>query len=76
VIVLTVGMLVLCLVVVLAFGVRSSEGDHGQRRVERARINREVSRAEHRLYNMASNAFASMMDAGRGRSSGGCEGHR
>ncbi|HVB01971.1 MAG TPA: hypothetical protein VNE42_12025 [Acidimicrobiales bacterium] len=73
---LIVGMLVLCLVVVVVFGVWSTTDDQRQRRVEQAQINREVSRAEHRLYNMASNAFASMLDAARGRSSGGCEGHR
>jgi hypothetical protein len=73
---LMIGMLVLCLVVVLAFGVWSAADSHGQLRIERARINRAVSRAEHRLHNMASDAFASMMDTARGRSSRGCEGHR
>jgi hypothetical protein len=47
-----------------------------RRRVERARINRVVFQAQHRLHNLASNAFTSMLDATRGKSSGGCEGHR
>lgn len=46
-----------------------------QRRVERARVDRQVRRAERKLHNIASDTFMSMTRAAR-ESSGRSDGHR
>ena len=56
-------------VVLLAIGtavrVRLRTTRRNQQRLERARIDREVHRAERRLHQMSSDAFSSMMDTAR-----------
>ncbi len=62
---LAFGLLLLLLVITLAIGLWVAASERWQARAERAHLDREVRRAEHRLHHLASNAFGSMLEAAR-----------
>jgi hypothetical protein len=64
-----VGLLVLVLVVTSAIAVWVAIGHRCQTRTERSRIDLEVRRAERQLHDLASQAFAAMIDNFRDDSS-------
>jgi hypothetical protein len=63
------GLLVLVLVVTLAIAFWVAVSQRWQVRAERSRMDLEVRRAERQLHDLASQAFASMIDNFRGGSS-------
>jgi hypothetical protein len=70
---IVVGLLVVAVVACLAILAWAAACRRWEVRAERARIDTEVRRAERRLHGLASQAFASMLEATRGHSGDGNE---
>jgi hypothetical protein len=62
---IVIAILALLILVALALQIASVIGAREVERVEKERVEREVHRAEYRLHQMASDAFAALLDASR-----------
>jgi hypothetical protein len=62
---IVIAILALLTLVALALQIASVIGAREVERVEKQRVEREVHRAEYRLHQMASDAFAALLDASR-----------
>lgn len=63
-----VAVLLIYFVLVAAAAIWLVADEVAERRAEKARIDRDVRKAERSLHDLASNAFGSMLDAARGNS--------